>query len=382
MAFAGESPFQPNIYNSYSLQAESWLQGRLDLGQNYEHLEIATFQNQYFVSFPPFPSIVMLPFVAIFGSQTPDHLIVLAAAVIACIFAYKLAIALGQKKNKALFYSLFLCVGSNFLFVSMRGGVWFMAQVFAFALTLAAFYYAAKKDSKPALSLFLFCCALGCRPLSVIYLPLLLYLLYDKRHTILVNLKKLAIAAAPAVLLGAFYMLLNFLRFRSIFEFGHNYLPEFVDAEHGQFSPVYLADNLANLWRLPQIVDGQLRFYQFDGTAFWLVSPIVITYLFTLIRRLVQWKKIKRRQLIIFAAIFASLAAHLVLLCLHKTMGGWHFGHRYTVDILPVLFLGLLLQDQKDDNHAALLSVPLFAIGMITNAVGTIFLYLNLDYFV
>ena len=40
-AFNGKWPWSGNAYNSYLLQAESWLQGRLDLGQNYEYLELA-----------------------------------------------------------------------------------------------------------------------------------------------------------------------------------------------------------------------------------------------------------------------------------------------------------------------------------------------------
>ena len=37
-AFAGQWPWQSNPYNSYALQTDSWLKGRIDLGQNYEWL--------------------------------------------------------------------------------------------------------------------------------------------------------------------------------------------------------------------------------------------------------------------------------------------------------------------------------------------------------
>ena len=50
-AFAGQWPWQSNPYNSYALQTDSWLKGRLDLGQNYEWLELAIYQGKYFVSF-------------------------------------------------------------------------------------------------------------------------------------------------------------------------------------------------------------------------------------------------------------------------------------------------------------------------------------------
>ena len=50
-AFNGKWPWSGNAYNSYLLQAESWLQGRLDLGQNYEYLELEwSYKNKHFKS--------------------------------------------------------------------------------------------------------------------------------------------------------------------------------------------------------------------------------------------------------------------------------------------------------------------------------------------
>ena len=37
-AFTGQWPWQSNPYNSYALQTDSWLKGRLDLGQDYPYL--------------------------------------------------------------------------------------------------------------------------------------------------------------------------------------------------------------------------------------------------------------------------------------------------------------------------------------------------------
>ena len=49
----------------------------------------------------------------------------------------------------------------------------------------------------------------------------------------------------------------NFARFGSVTEFGHNYLPEFVRAENGQFSLTYLVPNLLQLLR-PVTLDAPL----------------------------------------------------------------------------------------------------------------------------
>ena len=60
--FTGSWFTNKNGYPSFALQANAWLQGRLDLGQDYPWLELAIYEGKYFVSFPPFPSYVLLPF--------------------------------------------------------------------------------------------------------------------------------------------------------------------------------------------------------------------------------------------------------------------------------------------------------------------------------
>ena len=42
-------------YNSYTLQALAWREGRVSLGRDYPWLELAVYQGDYYVSFPPVP---------------------------------------------------------------------------------------------------------------------------------------------------------------------------------------------------------------------------------------------------------------------------------------------------------------------------------------
>ena len=114
--FTSRWPWDNNPYNSYTLQGFHWLQGHLDLGENLEHLELAIFNGKYFVSFPPFPSFALLPFIMLFGLNTPDHFINISFAIVAGIYAFKLCRNFNLKKHESMFWSLFLTVGSNFLF--------------------------------------------------------------------------------------------------------------------------------------------------------------------------------------------------------------------------------------------------------------------------
>ena len=56
-AVTGIKPFGDTGYNTYTLQALAWREGSLHLAQDYPHLELAIFEGNYYVSFPPVPSV-------------------------------------------------------------------------------------------------------------------------------------------------------------------------------------------------------------------------------------------------------------------------------------------------------------------------------------
>ena len=59
--FTEKTPFTHSVYNSYAIQAQSWLDGRLDVSGEYTWLELAIYDGKYYVSFPPLPSVLELP---------------------------------------------------------------------------------------------------------------------------------------------------------------------------------------------------------------------------------------------------------------------------------------------------------------------------------
>ena len=373
--FTGKWPWVGQYYNSYILQAQSWLDGRLDLGQNYSHLEIAVFEGKYYISFPPFPSYLMFPFVLI-GWDTCDGFIAFVSAVAAAAYAYKILDHFGLKNDRAVFFSLLLTVGSNWLFTAQVAWVWFIAQNLAFTLSLMAIYYALK--GKAGISLFLWACAVGCRPFNALYLPVLLYLLY-KQHKeeypddgIKDIIKKRWKAVIPMAVIALSYMALNFARFGNPLEFGHNYLPEFTEAEDGQFNLSYMLDNIPALFRLPKIsFDGAWEYQAFNGTCMFLVSPIFISCVVYGARYLLKADRSKR---VLPLLILAMVVAELAVITAHKTMGGSQFGNRYTNDVLPMAFLGLAVTLPKDSKWDKF-NYILFVIGLTLNAVGSVLYY-------
>ncbi|MCL2343398.1 MAG: hypothetical protein FWC62_05835 [Firmicutes bacterium] len=383
--FTGIWPLAHNSYNLYSLQAARWLSGHLDLGQNDSWLEIAQYGGRYYASFPPFPSFVLTPFVLIFGVNTPDHLITVAAGIAGAAYVYKLARLTRVSRAWSVFFALFATVGGNFLFVGFNGGVWFIAQTFSFTLCAASLYYAMTDTrSHGYVSLFLWACAVGCRPFQAVYLPILLYLLYRKAQRLSPGLGiwrllvKYLVWAAPAVFMAAVYMLLNYFRFGNPLEFGHDYLPEFTGSAQGQFSFSYVLGNIKNLLRLPSIDpnSGRFVFPLFGWLAFWLVNPIFMIYAVFGVYACVKKYCMDRFVMIVTPLL---ILVNFFLLTLHKTMGGWQWGNRYTIDAIPFMMLALFaaFQDREVKIGLKLAAESLFFFGLCLNLVGTIAVYNN-----
>lgn len=376
-AFTGMWPWKENPYNSYALQTSSWLQGRLDLGQDYPWLELAIYEGKYFVSFPPFPSYLLIPFVLIFGTKTPDHFIALAVTVIGTIYAIKIYRQIEKEKRYTEFWVLMLYLASGYIFVTMNGYVWFIAQSMSFTLSLMAIYYAL--CGKGGWSLAFWACSVGCRPMMALYGILLICILWkgwkkeNPAGTLIELIRKKWYWVIGCGSIAISYMILNYARFGNIVEFGHNYLPEFTRTTTGQFNLSYLKENLGNYLRLPQVSEngGALSFFTSDGMAFWLMGPIFITIIIAWIYAIVKKRKGNMVSLLLIPAL---AVCHLIIICCHKTLGGWQFGNRYLLDMLPYLFLGMLLWKPQNDKFVQW-NIPVLSLGFAINLIGSVATY-------
>jgi len=75
-AFAGKDRLSEHTpYNHYALLADAWLHGRQDLAHGPPayamNNDFAEFNGKTYISFPPFPAVLMLPLVKLAG--TPEN---------------------------------------------------------------------------------------------------------------------------------------------------------------------------------------------------------------------------------------------------------------------------------------------------------------------
>ena len=369
-----------STYDSYTLQAMAWRDGTFIIrdGASLSWLELAIYRGDYYVSFPPFPSVVMLPLTWIFGSQTPTLCINLFMILCTAAFGFALLHRIGLETRRAATVAFFYVCGCNILIIMLRGGVWYTAQGMSMLLT-TAFLYGINappgKNQRVAVGAALLCLALavGCRPFQAVYVPYGLYKLYTRlggegeddspvcRMVRMIPYLILPLAVACA------YGWYNWIRFGNPLEFGHNYLPEFTREGNQQFSLAHWPHNMQNILRMPAIEDGRLVFETLGPSALILVYPIFIISMIETIQRIIR-KDLDAED----GILIASLMFHFNLLLLHRTLGGSQFGVRYMIDLMPTMLL-LTFRKKKE---VTCVDALLMLMGIAINVYGAITFYI------
>ena len=81
----------------------------------------------------------------------------------------------------------------------------------------------------------------------------------------------------------------------------------------------------------------------------------------------------RRDRVTLFGGLLAAAAAAvLVLTCMHRTLGGWQFGARYTCDVLPVAYLYLA---RRGTERPANWELALGGLAVAFNAYGALYMH-------
>lgn len=382
--------FAHNGYDSYTLQAMKWRDGQIAIiesdvenydeqVQKYAYLELAIYEDSYYLSFPPFPAVPMLLLSFIFGYDTPSNFVSFLCGMLLFAFSFLLAKRFKVKDDTALILAMFVTVGSAIFNLTLSGSVWFIAQSMAMCLTMAAFYLVFS-DRKWCvyLSMFLLALAVGCRPFQVFYFPLLIYIIF-KKHNFKI-LRTWTYFIAPGIVAFA-YMAYNYIRFDSIFEFGHNYLPEFASQkENGQFSLAYVKSNFQSLVKeMPEFTSEGLQYNKY-GFCFYLSCVIFILLAGAILYRVgkdvylkVAHKKIEHDcDRISVVIILIAIFVHIFLVLMHGSPGGYQFGARYIADCVPAAMLCILLCGKEFAERFKVPAAMLLTYGVVLNYIGAI----------
>jgi len=394
--FSGDRFLRQSAAPHFVYQAQAWLEGRLDIapdvlpnledwacvrrdGDSYQRCTRPNDPaNRWYVSFPPFPALLMVPFVAVNGYQLNDTSFGVIVGALAVALFYALLRLLtrdgesvrSEQENAVL--ALLFGFGTLFFYCAIRGEVWFSAEVLGTALT-CIYMRNAVKAHRPLLAGFAWSMAVLTRaPLFFTGLFFVLEALFPENlpwgeqwakvrtqpGPVLRKLLLFGAGAAPLGLTGAWF---NHARFGKLSEFGHafffnNRVNADID-QYGLFNLHYLGRNIESAFlMLPKLSTQPLRLaYDPNGLTLLLTLPLLV-FLFV--------PKEKPR---LSRALWLTVAVTALPGLLYQNNGYMQFGFRFSLDYTPYL-LTLFALGGWSLRHRAVMAAA--ALGVLVNTWG------------
>ena len=331
-------------------QAQAFLHGQLALLDKPPNLNDWVLRDgKWFVSFPPFPAVVMMPFVALWGLSFNDvaFTIVFGAANVALFYRLLRRVQPARAVFEHVVLSLVFGFGTLAWTCAIRGEVWFTAETLGVTLTLL-YLHAAYEARHPLLAgLAVGCAAITRTPLAFSAIFFVFEALtrdgpvdwaklrdpsrWRKALPVLVRygLAVLSVAIPMAIA--------NYVRFGSFGEFGHSHLyANRVNAQiqkFGLFHYAFLERNLHSAFtRLPEIDFHPLRFgFNGEGMSLFVTTPLFLYLL---------WPREKPR---LHRALWLTCALVAVPGFFYQNSGWFQFGFRFSLDYTPYLIVLLAL---------------------------------------
>jgi hypothetical protein len=390
---AGDRLVQHTNYNHYALLADAWLHGRHHLLGNppsYTGMnDFALYDGKWFISFPPFPAILMLPLVWLSGSpenfRDGQFIVWLAGVGPAVLFLVLESLRRsgrsrhGEVDNVRL--SLLFAFGTVYFFTAVQGTVWFAAHVVG--IGLAALFVLFSLDAKrPALAGAMLGCMFLTRTTTLltgiffaVELVRVAYVsgdgadepralptegpLLDRLLAILKGADRAAMArllvrfSLPLLAAIAFASWFNDARFHdpAPWAFGHEYLQigwkTRID-RWGLFSFHFLPRNLAVMlgslpWK-PAPNDAKVAL-ELAGMTFnvphWMISGHGLALWFTTPCYL--WLLRPKKVDLLWGAAALAAAGPGVMNLLYQNSGWFQFGYRFSNDYAIFLFVLLAI---------------------------------------
>ncbi len=334
-------------------QADAWLHGQLHLRVTPpDDNDWVRVGDRWYVSFPPGPALLMLPGVALWGFQLDDVSFTLAFAALNVVLLFLLLQSLGRAgehhrtRGEDAALALLFAFGTVAFSCSIRGEVWFTAEVLGVTATLL-YVMAAHRARRPVLAGLAWSFAAVTRaPLAFSAVFFLLEVMAGGERlgsrwrdpaawrdgARWRRLGLFALGAAPLLAAAAWS---NQARFDSPFDFGHaHFWNNRVNADiqrWGLFSLHYLERQLHSAFtRLPHLEGGRLA-WDPHGMSLFLTTPLFLWLL---------WPRERPR---LHLALWLTVAATALPGFLYQNTGYVQFGYRFSLDWTPYLFLLLAL---------------------------------------
>lgn len=319
-------------YDNYVLLAYQLLHGHIWIDPLWPGPEIdaVLFDGHRYIVNDPVPALLLIPLVAVVGTNANQTLLACLLCGVAIGAAWTLLERLGIRARAVLWLAAFFLAGTDLLWCSMLGDVWFVAETSAVAFTLLALCELAGKRRGWLVAVWI-ALALGSRFTLVMALPVVLWWTWQG---FVERAPRPRAAAAFALTLLPFFALwcaYNLARWHVPWDAGHTVFyheDPFMGSPSG--SPFALGNVGTELYSFLVVAPEWRAAFPFViplsfGTALWFTSPALLLAFFAR----------EPRRLVISLWLAVALVAAPSLL--YYANGGAQFGMRHALDFEPFL---------------------------------------------
>lgn len=325
-------------------------------------------QTRWFVSFPPFPAVLMTPFVALAGYGANDVVFTVVFGALNAVLMFLLLQRLRRQghgdrdERENLWLTVLFAFGTVHLGCTVLGQVWFTALTVGATCNLLYIYFALDAR-RPFLAGLALSAAFSTR-VSLLFAAVFFYLQLffpndGVRRARGDVVRRFVAFSAPCLVTGIALLVYNHARFDDPLEFGHRYLAGGTIErirDFGLFHPHFLTRNLTAAFTLMPRFLTEPPFIQFSkhGLSIFLTTPAIA---------LVLWP-LRHNRLMLSLAITAGAVS--IPIFFYQNTGWEQFGFRFALDFLPYLVLCLALGARPITRAVRALVVA----GIVVNAFG------------
>lgn len=330
--------------------ASSFLQGKLYFPS--DTFDSAINNGHYYWPLGPFPAVLLMPFVYIFGNLMKQGYLLFFLNILNAFLLFRIAKKLTDNFTNSVAISFAVLFSTAYLGVALIPWSWYYAQVVGFSLILLALEAYFFHRSWLIIGIFIalaYTTRVSLIFTAVFFILNLLYSDLSKR----IKFKKLTILLIPiitSIIVLGFY---NHARFGNPMETGYsiqqwNGGPIVANRTLGLWSLIHIPRNLYSMFlKMPEpiFIPGtetmQFPYLKVDGSGISILftSPIFIWILFS------NWKQLKVKS--------AAIASLVIIFALSGSFsnGSWQSGYRFAIDYYPMLFVILIHSFKKDVSY-------------------------------
>ncbi|MDQ6944417.1 MAG: hypothetical protein M3169_18110 [Candidatus Eremiobacteraeota bacterium] len=331
-------------YDNYVLLASSLLHGHIDIDALWRDssIDAVLFEGHRYIVNDPVPAVLILPLVMLVGTAANQTLLACLLCGLAIGAAWALLERIGVTNRTTIWLVVFFLAGTDLLWCSMLGDVWFIAQTSAVAFVLLALCELAGKRRGWLVALWT-ALALGSRFTLVMALPVMLWWVWNgflERERRPRSALAFVLALVPFFITWVAY---NEARWHVPWDAGHTvfyHQDPFMGAPGG--SPFGLANVPVELYSFFVVAPRWHSAFPYleplaFGTALWFTSPALV---FAFLAR-------EPRRLVVSLWAATLLVAGPSLL--YYANGGSQFGMRHALDFEPfvLVLMGLAARQSR-----------------------------------